>query len=139
VLVEPWATADAGETRRDAPRSLDSALGSALVRLEPPVGWNVHEGLLPPPRAWTAPVVPVRMGELVRLAKDLGSEVPAGLWIVRMSRHGGYLSIAEGVDVLSAFVDQHLPANMASARAWQVHQSRLEQRLDPKGILNPDG
>jgi len=120
------------------------------MRLEPPVGWNVHEGLLPPPRAWNAPVVPARMSDLVKLGAQVGRDVPPGLWIVRLSRHGGYLSIAEHVDapgqsappsegLVDGFVAAHLPATMARALAWQPFQLELEQRLDPKGILNPDG
>jgi len=153
VLVEPWVTGTAGDPKRlmGGGRELDSLIGPDLVRLEPPVGWNVHEGLLPSPRAWTAPVVPARMSDLVRLAEQLGRDVPPGLWIVRMSRHGGYLSIADGANgpaesdgesntgATQAFVAEHLPATMARARAWHGYQRGLEQRLDPKGILNPDG
>ena len=157
VLVEPpagAATSDgAAASAADVDRALHRILGNALVRLEPPVGWNVHEGLLPPPRAWTAPVVPARMSDLVRLGEELGPSAPPGLWIVRLSRHGGFLSIADGaggaegafgaedsaVAATQAFVATHLPGTMARARAWESFQSGLEARLDPKGILNPDG
>jgi FAD/FMN-containing dehydrogenase len=138
VLVEPDATVSTLNGAWDA-------LDSLLTRLEPPIGWNLHEGLLPPPRAWTAPVVPARMSDLIRLASDLGDAVPPGLWIVRMSRHGGYLSIADGVPAdddsvicVKNFVDAHLPQAMAAARAWGTYQERLLSRLDPKGILNPN-
>lgn len=162
VLIEPWATTigagpgtpgsapTVGPTRVASKKdpTLDHLLGPSLVRLEPPVGWNVHEGLLPPPRAWTAPVVPARMGELVKLADELGADVPPGLWIVRMGRHGGHLSLADappsdgtaslGAERVRAFVESHLPAAVAAARAWELYQERLERKLDPKGILNPD-
>jgi FAD/FMN-containing dehydrogenase len=138
VLVEPDATVSTLHAAWDA-------LDAHLVRLEPPIGWNLHEGLLPPPRAWTAPVVPARMSDLMRLASELGDEVPAGLWIVRMSRHGGYLSLADGVPsdgtgvaAVKKFVDSHLPQAMAAAQAWETYQTQLLRRLDPKGILNPD-
>ncbi len=137
VLIEPWVTG--GKSGHD----LATIIGNELVRLEPPVGWNVHEGLLPPPRAWTAPVVPARMSDLVKLAQQVGNDVPPGLWIVRLSRHGGYLSIASeagGEDnPVQPFVAEHLPATMARAQAWRRFQDGLEQRLDPKGILNPNG
>jgi len=150
LLIEPWVAGPVSDPKRlsGGGRELDALVGPDLVRLEPPVGWNVHEGLLPPPRAWTAPVVPARMSDLVRLGEQLGRDVPPGLWIVRLGRHGGYLSIAdgaaggdsgEGPSATQAFVAEHLPATMARAKAWRAYQQGLEQRLDPKGILNPDG
>lgn len=146
LLVEPWVSGSNAEAQRASVRELGVLVGSELERLEPPIGWNVHEGLLPPPRAWRAPVVPARMSELVTLAKDLGDEVPPGLWIVRLSRHGGHLSIAsqdaepDTPEALTqAFVAAHLPRTLAPAQAWRPLQDELTRRLDPKGILNPNG
>src|SRR5690606_29641609 len=50
VLIEPW-----GPLAGRSNDWVDSLFTGRLRRLEPPVGWDVHEGLLPPPRAWTAP------------------------------------------------------------------------------------
>ncbi len=149
VLIEPWVGGAGGansEAKRASLRELGAMIGSELVHLEPPIGWNVHEGLLPPPRAWTAPVVPARMSDLVSLAEELGDEVPPGLWIVRLSRHGGYLSLAAEQSepgtpeaAVQRFVAAHQPLTMARAQAWGRLQEGLGDRLDPKGILNPDG
>jgi FAD/FMN-containing dehydrogenase len=146
VLVEPWVSGSSAEAQRASVRELGALVGSDLVPLEPPIGWNVHEGLLPPPRAWTAPVVPARMSDLVKLAQELGDDVPPGLWIVRLSRYGGHLSLAapganpnSAEGLTQAFVAAHQPRTIARAQAWRPLQEGLRQRLDPKGILNPNG
>ena len=138
VLIEPQPTVSTLNAAWDA-------LDNRLIRLDPPIGWNIHEGLLPPPRAWTAPVVPTRMSDLFELARQLGDDVPPGLWIVRMSRHGGHLSLADGVTRegegaarVQTFVAEHQRISAESAKAWAPFQERLLRRLDPKGILNPD-
>ncbi|MCC6620037.1 MAG: FAD-binding oxidoreductase [Deltaproteobacteria bacterium] len=155
VLVEPWGPSVG--SRFVAPTDALLAAGG-LVKLEPPIGWNVHEGLLPPPRAWTAPVVPVSFAELTRLASTLGADVPPGLWIVRMSRHGGFLSLADGsagsattsatgaavgapgsVEQVRAFVTSQVARRAAGATVWEAYERELHRRLDPKGILNPTG
>lgn len=137
VLVEPWGIA----TGRPA-TWLDEVFGRSLVRLEPPVGWNLHEGLLPPPRAWTSPVVPVHWRGLDALARAVGDDAPPGLWIVRMGRHGGHLSLAEGAtgdsaDRIRQLVDAQAARTRAGAARWGTYQAELVRRLDPKGILNP--
>ncbi len=125
-------------------------LAEQLTALEPPSGWNVHEGLLPPPRAWTAPVVPVSWAALQDLARTLGSEAPPGLWIVRMSRHGGHLSLADGIEVeagqgagavraLIAGTQAQLAGANGEAALWRRLEIELKRRLDPKNILNPGG
>lgn len=134
VIVEPWGPL-AGR-----PLSwIDDHFAASLHRLEPPAGWNLHEGLLPAPRAWTAPVVGVRWSRLRALAAELGREVPPGLWIVRMSQHGGWLSIADGIDGPNADRVREVLAELRPPRvtAWQGLQDRLKTELDPKGILNP--
>lgn len=137
LLVEPEGL-PAGHTAA----MTQDLMSDLLTVLEPPAGWNVHEGLLPPPRAWTAPVVPVSWAELEALGAELGAEVPAGLWIVRMSRHGGHLSIADGeegpgpdrVRALIAARQTELAIGRELSRALERD---LKRRLDPKGILNP--
>ncbi len=122
-------------------------LAERLTGLEPPSGWNVHEGLLPPPRAWTAPVVPVSWAALSDLAERLGADAPPGLWIVRMSRHGGHLSLADGVTgeaanavrALIAETQEALRGREAEAAVWRRLEADLKRRLDPKNILNPGG
>jgi len=134
VIVEPWGPL-AGR-----PLSwVDDHFAATLARLDPPVGWSVHEGLLPPPRAWSAPVVPVRWSRLQSLARELGGDVPPGLWIVRMSPHGGWLSLASGIDGGHAsrvreVVSEHL---LSGPTPWHAIEQRLKAELDPKGILNP--
>jgi len=134
ILVEPWAL-DAG--RRIG--NVDSFFSERLKRLEPPLGWDVHEGLLPPPRAWTSPVVGCRWSRLLALADDLGDDVPQGLWLVRVSRHGGWLSLADGVhgeraDIVRETVREHIPSGHTPLLAFQ---DALKKQLDPRGILNP--
>lgn len=138
VLIEPQPTVSTLDSAWDA-------LEKRLTRLEPPIGWNVHEGLLPPPRAWTAPVVPATMRELFDLARHLGRDVPPGLWIVRLSRHGGHLSLADGVGLesdgaeqVAEFVATHQRKSTERSAPWALFQERLLRRLDPKGILNPN-
>ncbi len=134
VVIEPWGPL-AGR-----PLSwIDEQFAGALTRLTPPVGWSVHDGLLPPPRAWTAPVVGMSWAELEELGISLGADVPAGLWVVRMSRQGGWLSISDDVrgevaDRVRARMQQH---HVARPTPWDDVQERLERQLDPKGILNP--
>ncbi len=135
VLVEPWG-AEGGRPIA----MVDQYFSSQLTRLEPPVGWDVHEGLLPPPRAWTAPVVGVRWSELMALARELGHDVPPGVWLVRLSRHGGFLSLASGIqgspaDRVRFLINQHLPT---ANGPWHVILKTLKDQLDPRGILNPD-
>ncbi|MFT7580586.1 MAG: hypothetical protein ACI9MR_002257, partial [Myxococcota bacterium] len=106
----------------------------------PPEGWSVHEGLLPPPRGWTAPVVSVPWAELETLCKTLGDDVPSGLWVVRMSRHGCWLSVASGVEEPSAEIVRRLVEahrGPAESGAWRQIGDRLAREMDPKGILNP--
>lgn len=136
VLVEPW-----GRQSGVSGAVLDEHMGRLLVRLEPPVGWNIHEGLLPPPREWRAPVVGVPWAELEQMARGLGDEPPPGLWLVRISRHGGWLSLAAGMgehpgaDIVSQVIDAHVhPAS----GPWSALQRALKARLDPRGILNPE-
>jgi len=134
ILVEPWAL-EAG--RRIG--NVDSFFSERLERLDPPVGWDVHEGLLPQPRAWTAPVVGCRWSRLVALADDLGEDVPPGLWVVRVSRHGGWLSLAAGVcggnaKLVREMVEEHLPESDTPLVALQ---RTIKKQLDTNGILNP--
>jgi FAD/FMN-containing dehydrogenase len=134
VLVEPWQLAS-GRRVDDA----DRLFAQTLKPLDPPAGWDIHDGLLPAPRAWAAPVVGVPWAELAELAQTLGAGAPPGLWIVRMSRHGGWLSLASGVtgpaaDVVRPLIERHRPP---VAGPWQQIQETLKQRLDPRAILNP--
>ncbi len=134
ILIEPW---EFGASRMTD--NVETFFSERLQRLEPPVGWDIHEGLLPPPRAWTAPVVGVPWRDLERLATELGDTVPPGLWLVRVSRHGGWLSLASGMtdggaEFVRASMEAHLPS---SDGAWDVIGRSLKARLDPKNILNP--
>ncbi len=134
VLVEPW-----GRQSSVSGPALDEHLSGVLQKLDPPAGWDVHEGLLPPSREWRAPVVGVPWAELVRLARALGDRVPAGLWLVRMSRHGAWCSIAESSQDEDAArvrqaLDPHRPPTPSPRRALKV---ALKHRLDPRGVLNP--
>jgi len=143
IIVEPWAALAGMRGALSTDKLMTASEG--VVKLEPPVGWNVHEGLLPPPRAWTAPVVPASFGELTALADELGADIPPGLWIVRMSRYGGFLSLADGIttepsdgaDRVRAFVARQVERRAASAKLWEAYERELHRRLDPKGILNP--
>ncbi|MCA9514132.1 MAG: FAD-binding oxidoreductase [Myxococcales bacterium] len=134
VLVEPW-----GPIAGRPVSWVDDHFAEKLVKLEPPVGWNVHEGLLPAPRAWTAPVVALSWRELEALAAELGGDVPAGLWLVRCSEHGGWLSVAAGIegqaaDTVRAALVAH---SVQKPTMWKRIQDQLKAELDPKDILNP--
>ncbi|MFO0748868.1 MAG: FAD-binding oxidoreductase [Myxococcota bacterium] len=140
VLVEPWGSRG---TNGATALAIENVM-QGLTKLDPPVGWNVHEGLLPPPRAWTAPVVPASWRELRALATDIAVDAPPGLWIVRMSRHGGFLSLAEGLPEggeaaarVKAFVAAQSARRASGAKTWDAIEKELEKKLDPKGILNP--
>ena len=134
VLVEPWAL-DAGRRLGN----VDSFFSERLKKLEPPLGWDVHEGLLPQPRAWTSPVVGCRWSRLLALADDLGDDVPQGLWLVRVSRHGGWLSLADGVqgeraEIVRETVSEHIPSGHTPLLSFQT---ALKKELDARDILNP--
>ena len=135
VLVEPWGP-ESGPTLA----TVDQHFCELLGRLEPPVGWDVHDGLLPPPRAWNSPVVGVPWSELARLARDLGRDVPPGLWLVRMSRQGAWVGLSDAVgsaaaERVRAVTAGHQPAG---GGAWDEIAQQMKDRLDPTGILNPD-
>lgn len=137
LLVEPQ-----GLVGGHGPALTHDTVSRILTPLDPPGGWNVHEGLLPPPRAWTAPVVPITWAALTRLALELGQDVPAGLWIVRMSRHGGHLSLADGVDGpaadrVKALMERCQADASTTCDVWRSLEADFKRRLDPKGILNP--
>ncbi len=134
VLVEPW-----GRQSSVSGELLDDHMSSVLERLEPPIGWHLHEGLLPPPRGWKAPVVGVPWRRLAGLATDLGDDTPPGLWVVRMSRHGAWVSLAEGVqgpqaDLVRALMQEH---SEAPASVWASVRESMRSSLDPQGVLNP--
>ena len=134
VLVEPW-----GRQSSVSGELLDEHMSSVLERLEPPVGWHLHEGLLPPPRGWKAPVVGVSWRRLAELATELGDETPPGLWVVRMSRHGAWVSLAEGVqgpqaELVRALINEHIEA---PETPWTALRESMRQALDPQGVLNP--
>lgn len=134
LLVEPWAL-EAG--RRIG--NVDAFFAARLTRLDPPIGWDIHEGLLPQPRAWTSPVVGCRWSRLVALADELGADVPPGLWIVRMSRHGGWLSLAAGVSEGNAAMVRGMVREHQSADGSPLDKlaQGIKRRLDPDSILNP--
>lgn len=135
VLVEPW-----GRQSGVSGAVLDEHLSRLLTRLDPPVGWNIHEGLLPPPREWRSPVVAVPWRALAALAREIGSAPLPGLWLVRLSRHGGWLSLADGIETSPAVesVRGVIEAHVRPADGpWSALTRALEQRLDPRGILNP--
>lgn len=134
VLVEPWA----GVTARPVDE-IERWFEGRLKRLEPPAGWDVHEGLLPPSRAWTSPVVGVSWAELEHLAGEVGDAVPSGLWVVRMSRHGGHASVAPGMrgPVTERVRDWLAARRPPTDGPWQPIQQTLVRKLDPHGILNP--
>ncbi|TNF28842.1 MAG: FAD-binding oxidoreductase [Deltaproteobacteria bacterium] len=136
VIVEPW-----GPLAGRPVAWIDNHFATTLERLEPPLGWNMHEGLLPAPRAWAEPVVGVRWARLLELAQQLGRDVPPGLWVVRMSRHGGWLSLASGVDGPSAEIVRALVQELrpAGPLPWERFEDGLKRELDPKDILNPTG
>ncbi|MEC9073552.1 MAG: FAD-binding oxidoreductase, partial [Myxococcota bacterium] len=134
VLVEPW-----GRQSGMAAEHVDEVLGSTLERLEPPVGWNTHEGLLPPPRRWREPVVAIPWRDLSKLANELGNEVPPGLWIVRLSRHGAWVSVADNMpgapaDVVRKLIQSRLPPKRSP---WSKVATTLKAQLDPRNVLNP--
>jgi len=136
VIVEPW-----GPLAGRPISWIDNHFAATLKRLEPPLGWNMHEGLLPAPRAWAEPVVGVRWARLRELAVALGNDVPPGLWIVRLSRHGGWLSLASGVDGPQADAVRALVSELrpAGPLPWERFEDALKRELDPKDILNPTG
>lgn len=136
VVVEPW-----GRQSSVSGELLDEHMASVLERLEPPVGWNLHEGLLPPPRGWKSPVVGVPWRRLAELATDLGSETPPGLWVVRLSRQGAWVSLAEAVEGAQADRVRALIAEFAPdpACAWSGLRESIRTALDPNDILNPRG
>ncbi|MCB9728528.1 MAG: FAD-binding oxidoreductase [Deltaproteobacteria bacterium] len=135
VIVEPWSR-QSGVSGA----ALDEHLGRTLQRLEPPVGWDIHEGLLPPPREWRAPVVGLPWSALQSLAADLGHSAPPGLWLVRMSRHGAWVSLAEtGSGPEAELVRSALAAHQpASPGPWDALRRGIKARLDPRGTLNPE-
>lgn len=135
VLAEPW-----GRQSDVSGAVLDEHLAEELDRLEPPVGWDVHEGLLPPPRQWVAPVVGLPWSELERIAGEVGHRVPPGLWMVRMNRHGAHVSLAHGAhgdpaDRVRAILDRH---ERNDHPPWEPLRRAIKHGLDPEGILNPD-
>ena len=135
LLLEPWHVDGEGSAGQ-----LTELLDRKLSRLEPPVGWAVHEGLLPPPRAWRAPVVGCTWRSLEDLATELDGMVPDGLWIVRMSRQGGWLSLSEGSEGPAAepvrrVIGEHLHDPSGPLGAFHA---QLKEKLDPLSILNPD-
>lgn len=136
VLVEPW-----GPLAGRPVSWVDDHFAAALDKLEPPAGWNVHEGLLPAPRAWSAPVVGLPWRELVDLAAALGDDVPPGLWLVRCSAHGGWLSIAAGIEGQAADTVRAalIAGSVEKPTMWSRIQDQLKTALDPKDILNPMG
>ena len=134
LLVEPWELEGAHLSA-----NTESFFGERLRRLEPPVGWDIHEGLLPPPRAWNAPVVGVNWQQLEALGTELGPQSPPGMWLVRVSRHGGWLSLASGMTgpgsaMVREVVARHLPT---ADGPWDAISRSLKAQLDPKNILNP--
>jgi hypothetical protein len=140
VIIEPW-----GPLASLPLAAVDEHFSAQLERLAPPVGWNVHEGLLPPPRAWRSPTVGVSWSALETLAETLADDVPPGLWVVRMSRQGGWLSLAApGPDVseaeakqratVEALVSEHLPVEEG---VWDPMTAVIKAELDPHDILNP--
>ena len=135
VIVEPWGP-DCGRSIG----AVNGVFGAHLEALEPPVGWDIHEGLLPAPREWDSSVVAVPWRELVELAASLGKKAPPGLWLVRLNAHGGWLSLAAGArgagtGKVRAAVRSHLRAHPAP---WDPIRNAVKARLDPRGILNPD-
>ncbi len=134
VLVEPW-----GRQSGVSGPALDTLMSTQLERLRPPAGWNIHEGLLAPPREWRAPVVGMPWCALEELGASLGSSVPDGLWLVRMSRQGAWVSIAADVPgELAAKVREVLDAHRPPAtRPWQRVLEGIKSRLDPHDTLNP--
>ena len=135
VLVEPWGR----ESGVSGP-ALDELMSTMLERLTPPAGWNLHEGLLAPPREWTAPVVGMPWRDIEALGEELGASVPDGLWLVRMSRQGAWVSIAGDVPgELASRVRQVLDAHAPPvATPWSRIRKRIKELLDPQGTLNPN-
>ena len=134
VVAEPW-----GRQAAVSRTALDDVLSRHLERLEPPVGWNTHEGLLPPVREWKAPVVGVTWRELAAMARGLDGAIPPGLWIVRISPNGAWLSIADDVsgpeadEVRTTITGRRPP----SENPWMEIARVLRKRLDPNNVLNP--
>ena len=129
----PW-----GRQSSASGSALDECMREHLERLEPPVGWNVHDGLLPSPREWRAPVVATPWGELESIAQALGLSSPEGLWLVRMSRQGAWVSLADnakGVGVKA--LRERLRASYVTQPHWSVLSRTMKTRLDPLNVLNP--
>ena len=134
VLVEPWGPASGRPLA--AVRKL---FADQLETLEPPVGWALHEGLLPPARDWVEPVVGVSWAELLELAAALGDDTPTGMWLVRLSRQGGWLSLAPKVKGPAATRVRALIKSHHHPRPgpWDGLARAIKDRLDPRGVLNP--
>lgn len=135
LIVEPWSR-QSGVSGA----ALDEYLTQTLQRLDPPVGWDIHEGLLPPPREWRAPVVGLPWSELQALSASLGTSAPPGLWLVRMSRNGAWVSLAEDAqgdeaDRVRAVLQGHRPPTPGP---WDALRRSFKSRLDPRGTLNPE-
>jgi FAD/FMN-containing dehydrogenase len=134
VLVEPW-----GRQSGVSGTALDELMGTQLKRLTPPAGWDLHEGLLTPAREWGAPVVGMPWRHLEALGEMLGDDVPDGLWLVRMSRQGAWVSVAADVpgevaERVRRALDAHRPP---SPSPWEPFRRRMKSLLDPHGTLNP--
>ena len=134
VLVEPW-----GRQSGVSGTALDELMSSQLERLKPPAGWNLHEGLLAPAREWKAPVVGLPWRQLEALGEMLGDDFPDGLWLVRMSRQGAWVSVAadaqgEVAERVRRALDAYRPP---SPSPWEPLRRRMKALLDPNGTLNP--
>ena len=134
VLVEPW-----GRQSGVSGTALGELMSTQLERLNPPAGWDLHEGLLTPAREWRAPVVGMPWRQLEALGEMLGDDVPDGLWLVRMSRQGAWVSVAADVpgevaERVRRALDAHRPP---SPSPWEPFRRRMKALLDPNGTLNP--
>ncbi|PIE18016.1 MAG: hypothetical protein CSA66_05150 [Proteobacteria bacterium] len=135
VMVEPW-----GPLAGRPVSWIDDHFSATLERLDPPLGWNVHEGLLPAPRGWRAPVVAMPWARLAALGAEIGQAAPPGLWIVRLSAHGGWVSLAgeskgDEADRVRQAIAAAQPPRLGP---WRALHAALKAELDPKGTLNPD-
>ena len=114
-------------------------MSSVLERLEPPIGWHLHEGAATAASRLEGARRRCPLRRLAGLATDLGDDTPPGLWVVRMSRHGARVSLAEGVqgpqaDLVRALMQEH---SEAPASVWASVRESLRSSLDPQGVLNP--